>query len=97
MKGLAIVGIILLAISGVLFYLTTDFMVEEITISHVMGIMGGVGIGLFIGGIVGYLSKASAVKRAKEKEILAKLQNDKYELQQKVNQQKVMSQEEKSI
>ena len=50
MRGLSIVGVILLAISGMLFYFTTDFAVEKITMSHVMGILGGIGIGLFIGG-----------------------------------------------
>ena len=87
MRGLSIVGVILLAISGVLFYFTTDFAVEKITMSHVMGILGGIGIGLFIGGIVGYISKGSAIKREQEKKIIEKLKNDKYELQQKVNQQ----------
>lgn len=87
MKGLTIVGVILLTISGVLFYLTTDFLVERITISHLMGVMAGIGIGLFAGGIVGYVSKGSAVKRERERERIAKLQNEKYELQQKVKQQ----------
>ena len=67
MRGLSIVGVILLAISGMLFYFTTDFAVEKITMSHVMGILGGIGIGLFIGGIVGYISKGSAIKREQEK------------------------------
>lgn len=86
MKGLTLVGTILLGISGLLFYITTDFLVEKITMSHIMGIMGGIGIGLIIGGIVGYISKGSAIKQEKIKEQIAKLQNDKYELQQKVNQ-----------
>lgn len=87
MKGLTIVGIVLLTISGFLFYLTTDFSVERIMISHIMGVMAGIGIGLFAGGIVGYVSKGSAVKRERERERIAKLQNEKYELQQKVKQQ----------
>lgn len=87
MKGLSIVGIILLVISGVLFYFSTDFVIEKITISHVMGIMGGVGIGLIIGGIVGYISKGDAVKQAEIKKRIDQLQDEKYQLQQKVNQQ----------
>lgn len=86
MKGLTLVGAILLGISGLLFYITTDFLVEKITMSHIMGIMGGVGIGLIIGGIVGYVSKGSAIKEEEIKRQIAKLQSDKYELQQKVNQ-----------
>lgn len=86
MKGLTLVGAILLGISGLLFYITTDFLVEKITMSHIMGIMGGVGIGLIIGGIVGYVSKGSAIKEEEIKRQIAKLQSDKYELQQKVHQ-----------
>lgn len=85
MKGLTIVGGILLAISGVLFYFSTDFVIEKITMSHIMGILGGVGIGLIIGGIVGYISKGSAIKREEIKKKIETLQNEKYELQQKVN------------
>ena len=88
MRGLSIVGVILLAISGMLFYFTTDFAVEKITMSHVMGILGGIGIGLFIGGVIGYVSKGYAIKREQEKKVIERLKNDKYELQQKVNQQK---------
>jgi len=36
MKSITVVGMILLAVSALLFYLTTDFTVEKITISHVM-------------------------------------------------------------
>lgn len=46
MKNLTIIGILLLGISGLLFYMTTNLEVEEFTLSHFMGIMGGVGIGL---------------------------------------------------
>ena len=88
MRGLSIVGVILLAISGMLFYFTTDFAVEKITMSHVMGMLGGIGIGLFIGGVIGYVSKGYAIKREQEKKVIERLKNDKYELQQKVNQQK---------
>lgn len=87
MKGLTIVGIVLLIISGILFFVDTDFVLEKITMSHIMGIMGGIGVGLIIGGIVGYISKGSAVKRDIEKQRIEKLQNEKYQLQQKVNQQ----------
>ena len=36
---------------------------------------------------MGYISKGSAIKREQEKKVVEKLKNDKYELQQKVNQQ----------
>jgi hypothetical protein len=52
MKSLSIVGIILLILSVLLFYLTTDFDVEQLKLSHLMGILGGVGIGLIFGGVI---------------------------------------------
>lgn len=81
MKSLSITGLILLAVSALLFYLTTDFAVEKITLSHFMGLMAGVGIGLIIGGMVGYLSKGSAVKAEQKRKEFKQLQKDKEELE----------------
>lgn len=87
MRSLWIIGIILLGISAVLFYISTDFYLERVTMSHIMGVMGGIGIGLIIGGIVGYVSKGSAIKREETKKKIAELQDEKYQLQQQVNLQ----------
>ncbi len=81
MKSLSITGFILLAVSALLFYLTTDFTVEEIKMSHVMGTMAGVGIGLIIGGMVGYVSKGSAIKEEQRRKEFAQLQKEKQELE----------------
>ncbi|MCT2564478.1 hypothetical protein [Chryseobacterium herbae] len=81
MKSLSITGLILLAVSALLFYLTTDFTVGGITISHMMGVMAGVGIGLIIGGMVGYVSKGSALKAEEKKKEFKQLQKDKEELE----------------
>lgn len=81
MKSLSTIGIILLALSALLFYFTTDFSVERFTLSHFMGIMGGVGIGLIIGGIVGYISKGNSIKQAQKKKEFAQLQEEKRELE----------------
>ena len=81
MKSLSITGLILLAVSALLFYLTTDFAVEQIKISHIMGIMAGIGIGLIIGGMVGYVSKGSAIKNGTEEKEFKQLQKDKEELE----------------
>ncbi|MDR6921592.1 MULTISPECIES: hypothetical protein [Chryseobacterium] len=81
MKSLSITGLILLAVSALLFYLTTDFTVEKITLSHMMGMMAGVGIGLIIGGMVGYMSKGSALKAEQKKKEFKQLQKDKEELE----------------
>ncbi len=81
MKSLSLTGLVLLAVSALLFYLTTDFTVEKITLSHMMGIMGGVGIGLIIGGMVGYVSKGSSIKAEQKKKEFKQLQKDKEELE----------------
>ncbi|MDH6251413.1 hypothetical protein M2347_001140 [Chryseobacterium sp. H1D6B] len=81
MKSISITGLILLAVSALLFYLTTDFAVEQIKLSHVMGIMGGIGIGLIIGGMVGYVSKGSAVKEEQKRREFKQLQKEKEELE----------------
>lgn len=46
-----------------------------------MGIMAGVGIGLIIGGMVGYVSKGSAIKADQKKKEFKQLQKDKEELE----------------
>lgn len=81
MKSISITGLILLAVSALLFYLTTDFTVERITISHVMGVMAGIGIGLIIGGMIGYMSKGSAIKAEQKRKEFKQLQKDKEELE----------------
>lgn len=81
MKGISITGLILLAVSALLFYLTTDFTVKRIEISHVMGVMGGIGIGLIIGGMIGYVSKGSAIKAEQQRKEFKQLQKDKEELE----------------
>jgi ABC-type phosphate transport system auxiliary subunit len=81
MKSISITGFILLAVSALLFYLTTDFAVEQIKLSHVMGIMAGIGIGLIIGGMVGYLSKGTAIKEEQKRREFKQLQKDKEELE----------------
>ncbi|WP_262149902.1 hypothetical protein [Chryseobacterium foetidum] len=87
MKNLSITGIVLLAIAILLFYLTTDgFTTEEIGLPHVMGIMGGVGIGLIIGGIVGYSSKGSAIKEEQRRKEYKQLQQEKAEMELKAQQ-----------
>lgn len=83
MKSISIVGLILLAVSALLFYLTTDFTVERVTMSHMMGMMGGIGIGLIIGGMVGYASKGNAIKLEQQKQEYKRLQQEKEDLEKK--------------
>jgi cytochrome bd-type quinol oxidase subunit 2 len=81
MKNLSFIGLLLLVISGLLFYFTTNFEVEKIGLSHFMGILGGVGIGLIIGGIVGYVSKGTSMKADRKKKEIAQLQKEKMDLE----------------
>lgn len=81
MKSITVIGVILLAVSALLFYLTTDFTVERITISHVMGVMAGIGIGLIVGGMVGYVSKGTAMKAEAKRKEFKQLQKEKEELE----------------
>ena len=81
MKSLSIIGILLLVLSVLMFYLTTNFDIEQLKLSHLMGILGGIGIGLIFGGIVGYVSKGSAVKAAQKRKDFLKLQEEKIELE----------------
>ena len=62
--------------------MTTNLEVEEFTLSHFMGIMGGVGIGLIIGGIVGYVSKGSSIKAKQKRKEWQRLQQEKIEIEQ---------------
>ena len=70
-----------LGISGLLFYMTTNLEVEEFISFSFMGIIGGVGIGLIIGGIVGYVSKGSSIKSGTKKKEWQRLQQ-KIEIEQ---------------
>jgi len=82
MKSLLFIGIILLGLAAILFYFIPDFSVsrlfEPLTL---MSLLAGIGIGLIIGGIVGYVSKGSAIKEAQRKREFAQLQKEKIELE----------------
>ena len=71
----------MLFISAFLFYFSTGYRFDEITPSHFMGVLGGIGIGLIIGGVVGYVSKGSSVKAEKKRKELIRLQKEKLEIE----------------
>ena len=77
MKSLIIIGIILFGLGGLLFYLN-DMAVD---LRVVYGSLCGIGIGLILGGLVGYISKGSAVKDAQIRRELKQLQQEKAELE----------------
>lgn len=83
MKTLSLLGLILLGLATVLFYINPNFTVmrlfEPITL---MGILAGVGLGLIIGGIVGYASKSKAIKIERKNNELKQLQKEKLALEE---------------
>lgn len=82
MKSLTFIGLILLGLAAVLFYSNSNFSVIRLfEPTTLMGILAGVGIGLIIGGMVGYVSKGSAIKAEQKRREIKQLQKEKSELE----------------
>lgn len=82
MKSLVILGLILLGLATILFYLIPEFSAMKLfEPTTLMSILAGVGIGLIIGGIVGYLSKGSSVKEAQKRKEIEQLRKEKVALE----------------
>lgn len=77
MKSLVVIGIILLGLGALLFYLND----MAIDLRVIYGALSGIGIGLIIGGLVGYVSKGNAVKEAQLRREFKTLQQEKAELE----------------
>ncbi len=77
MKSLVVIGIILLGLGALLFYLND----MAIDLRVIYGALSGIGIGLIIGGLVGYVSKGNAVKEAQLRREFKDLQKEKEELE----------------
>lgn len=82
MKNLTFIGFLLLGISAILYYIQPNFsavkLFEPMTL---MGILAGIGIGLIIGGIVGYSSKGTAVREAQKRQEVKQLRLEKEDLE----------------
>lgn len=82
MKNLTFIGFLLLALAFLLYYLLPQFSVVKLfEPMNLMGILAGIGIGLIIGGIVGYVSKGSALKAEQKRHEIKQLRKDKEELE----------------
>lgn len=81
MKSIVIIGLILIGLSAFLFYLNADFSINNLTLPHLMGIMGGIGFGLIMGGIVGYLSKGRSLKNEQKRKEMQTLIKEKAALE----------------
>ena len=94
MKNLTFIGFILLALAFLLYYMLPEFsMVKLFEPLNLMGILAGIGIGLIIGGIVGYVSKGSSLKEEEKRRELKQLRKEKEDLEKQAaelaNQQTV--------
>ncbi|MGS0747710.1 hypothetical protein [Halpernia sp. GG3] len=82
MKNLTFIGIILLALSFLLYYLIPEFsFIKLFEPINLMGILAGIGIGLIIGGLVGYLSKGSSIRKENQRKNYIQLQKEKNALE----------------
>lgn len=82
MRSLTLIGLILLGLAAILLYSNSQFNVIKLfEPTTLMGILAGVGIGLIIGGMVGYISKGSAIKAEQKKQAIKQLQKEKTELE----------------
>ncbi len=82
MKNLHFIGFILLGLAFLLYYMLPEFsFVKLFEPISLMGILAGIGIGLIIGGIVGYVSKGSALKEEQRRRELMQLRKEKEEFE----------------
>ena len=82
MKNLTFIGFLLLGLAFLLYYMMPEFsMVKLFEPLNLMGILAGIGIGLIIGGIVGYVSKGSSLKQEQKRKELVQLRKEKEDLE----------------
>lgn len=93
MKNLTFAGVLLFLLACILYWIIPEFSVVKLfePIS-LMGILAGIGIGLIIGGIVGYLSKGSALKEEQKRREYKQLQKEKADLERIAEQLRSESQ-----
>lgn len=82
MKNLTLIGVLLLGLSFLLYYMMPQFsLVRLFEPISLMGILAGIGIGLIIGGLVGYVSKGSAIKAEEKRREMQQLRKEKEALE----------------
>ena len=82
MKNLHFIGFLLLGLAFLLYYMLPQFSVVKLFEPiNLMGILAGIGIGLIIGGIVGYVSKGTALKQEQKRKELVQLKKEKEDLE----------------
>ena len=82
MKNLHFIGFLLLGLAFLLYYMLPEFsMVKLFEPINLMGILAGIGIGLIIGGIVGYISKGTSLKEEQKRKELVQLRKENEDLE----------------
>ena len=82
MKNLTFIGFLLLGLAFLLYYMLPEFSaVKLFEPLNLMGILAGIGIGLIIGGIVGYVSKGSNLRAEEKRNELKQLRREKEDLE----------------
>jgi hypothetical protein len=82
MKKLIFIGALLLGLSFLLYQMLPEFSaVKLFEPFNLMGILAGIGIGLIIGGIVGYVSKGSNLRAEEKRSELKQLRREKEDLE----------------
>lgn len=66
MKYSFLLATVFLSISGVFWFIVSPAINKEFTI----GGLAGIGLGLLLGGVLGYLGKANSVRKEKKKVIV---------------------------
>lgn len=85
MRNLSFIGLLLLALAFLLYYLLPEFSVVKLFEPiNLMGILAGIGIGLIIGGIVGYVSKGAALREEQKRQELRELRKQNEALEKQV-------------
>lgn len=82
MKNLTFIGFLLLGLAFLLYYMLPEFSaVKLFEPINLMGILAGIGIGLILGGIVGYVSKGSSLRAEEKRRELKQLRKEKEDLE----------------
>jgi hypothetical protein len=95
MKNLTFIGFLLLGLAFLLYYMLPQFSVVKLfEPTNLMGILAGIGIGLIIGGIVGYVSKGSALKEEQKRKELKQLRKEKEDLEKQAAELAIVKEKE---
>ncbi len=82
MRNLTFIGFLLLGLAFLLYYMLPQFsFVKLFEPINLMGILAGIGIGLILGGIVGYISKGTALKQEEKRKEFKQLRRENEDLE----------------